>query len=343
LKYEVKLMKVVDDRVEDVPKGSLDKEHYEEHVESWIEQKPEILGEELIIIDRQPRTTEGKKPDLLGLDSEGNLVIIEVKNEKAERDVIGQVLDYASQLADNTEEDLERIASTRRVALREAFRKAFGDDKGISFGTKQRMIVVAPELDASVPRIMDFLARHGLDIEGVTFGFHKDGSDEYLTRGLIRPERISVLVSESIVAYFKSPPHLASTLGKIREFLENENCYFGKPRGNDISFFSEAHRHRVGTVIKQKRAILLGLHPNYWKEEEIDRVRNMPLYKVVPYKDRKTASGGEIIDWVNIRNIRKPEDFQNHIEEIKKAMVSLDEYYSHPEISADWKRIATGS
>ena len=60
MKYDVKLLKVVGNTLEDMPKISIDKEHYESHVEDWIEKKPDILGEELFIIDRQPRTTEGK-------------------------------------------------------------------------------------------------------------------------------------------------------------------------------------------------------------------------------------------------------------------------------------------
>lgn len=341
MKYEVKLMKVIGKKVDELPRTSLEKEHYESHVEDWIELNPLILGEELLIIDRQPRTTEGKKPDLLALDEEGNLVIIEVKNEAARRDVIGQVLDYASQLTNSTEENLEKIAKSKNIVLRQAFRKMFGDDKGVNFNNKQRMIIVAPELDASVPRIIDFLATHGLDIQTVTFGFHKNGSAQYITRGIIKPERIAVEVSESIIAYFQSPPHLANTLKKIKQFFEEENCYFRKPRGDEISFFSNAHGHRVGTLNKQKRAMVVNLHPNYSELEDIQRVRAIKNCGIFPFKDRKTANGGEIIDWIAFRRIRKWEDFEQYIDEIRRAMASLDGYYANP--PSDWKRVSTKS
>ena len=272
------------------------------------------------------------------MDEEGNLVIIEIKNEEAKRDVIGQILDYASQLANNTEEDLEKIASSKNIGLREAFKKVFGDDTGINFNTKQRMIIVAPELDACVPRITDFLATYGLDIQAVTFGFHKDNSAEYITRGLVRPEKIVVEVSESVVAYFESPPKLVNMLKKIRHFVEEENCYFTKPRGNEISFYSETHRHRVGILRKQKSAIVFGIHPNYNEKEDIERVDALQNSKIYLYKDRKTASGGPIIDWVEFKKIYKWEDFEHYITEIKKSMSSLEEYYNNPN---DWKRIET--
>ena len=35
-------------------------------------------------------------PDLLGIDSEGNLVIVELKRDKAPREVVAQLLEYAA-------------------------------------------------------------------------------------------------------------------------------------------------------------------------------------------------------------------------------------------------------
>jgi hypothetical protein len=331
-------MKVAGNKVDDVPRSSLDKEHFENQVEEWIEHNPDILGQKLLIIDRQPTTTEGKKPDLLALDEEGNLVIIEVKNEEAKRDVIGQVLDYASQLADNTEDDLQKSANSKHMVLREAFSSKFGVTPDVNFNSKQRMIVVAPELDDSVPRIVDFLATYGLDIQVVTFGYHKDGSNEYITRGLIQPEKISIEASESIESYFQSPPYLAAALDRIRSFFQEENCSFRKPRGNDISIFSNSHLGKVGRLYKQKKAIVVGLRPNYTKPEDIKRLSALPSCTPSADKGRKTASGGEIINWVDFRRIRKPEDFDQYTDEIKRAMSSLEEYYGNP--PADWKKTA---
>jgi hypothetical protein len=50
-------------------------------LEDWIESNPHLLleGETVAIIGRQPRTTFGKFADLLGIDSTGATVIIELK------------------------------------------------------------------------------------------------------------------------------------------------------------------------------------------------------------------------------------------------------------------------
>lgn len=328
MKIDVTLLKVTGNKVEEVASSSFDKEYYEKNVEDWIEKDPEIiLGEKMIIIDRQPATSEGEKPDLLAVDSEGGLVIIEVKNERAKREIIGQVFDYASQL---TEADLEEVASKYGRDLRQEFKETFGEHEEVNFNMKQRIMIVAPELDPALPRIINFLTSYEVDIQAVTLGFHKDGASEYITRGVVRPERTGPKYNESIEAYFKDKRY-SDVLEKIKSFFEQEKCTFKPPRGSEISFFGD-HGYRVGLIRKQAKAIAVGIHPCYWKPEDVKRAHGLPqkLCGVFPYRDTRTINNEEIIDWIEFRKIRKFEDFERFTGEIKKAMDSLAEYYHNP-------------
>lgn len=345
MKYDVRLMKVVEGKLEEVPESDFDKEHYEEQVENWIEQKPEILAENLMIIDRQLRTEEGEKPDLLAIDDEGNLVILEVKNEKASRDVIAQVLDYASSMSKLKEENIEVIVRSyyevkhkdkEFVNLRDTCERFFGN-ADLDFNTKQRMIIVAPGLDASISRIIDFLAMYGIDIKAVTFGFHKDKLSEYITRGIIQPEVVKI-ERESLERFFDTPDHLKGLLKDIKSFVEENSCYFHRPRGSEASFYSARHRHRVGVLQKQAKAVVVSLHPMYYKLEDIGRMKNFSNCKLWPSKDRETEKGGEIIDWMEFKRLVRSEDFEKIKDEILRAMKSLDEYYGNPSITAHWKK-----
>jgi len=64
----------------------------------WVEQYPAILGEELLIItseyDRFDKTNE--RLDLLGLDKDGNLVVIELKRDDSGKNVDLQAIKYAA-------------------------------------------------------------------------------------------------------------------------------------------------------------------------------------------------------------------------------------------------------
>ena len=52
-------------------------------IEEWVEKNPEILGEKLLIIQKEFDGFDdtNERLDLLALDLEGNLVIIELRND----------------------------------------------------------------------------------------------------------------------------------------------------------------------------------------------------------------------------------------------------------------------
>lgn len=67
----------------------------EEELENYLYKTPQLLGD-LIIISRQTKSgTRRDIPDLIGIDGDGNVVIIELKKGSAAEDVIPQVLRYA--------------------------------------------------------------------------------------------------------------------------------------------------------------------------------------------------------------------------------------------------------
>jgi RecB family endonuclease NucS len=47
---------------------------YEEHLEDWIAQDPDILDSDFLVVDRQVLTEYGGYLDLLGINSEGILL-----------------------------------------------------------------------------------------------------------------------------------------------------------------------------------------------------------------------------------------------------------------------------
>ena len=54
------------------------------------------MGEDLLLLGQQVATAYGHAIDILALDRDGNLVLLELKPGRTPRDVVAQVLDYAS-------------------------------------------------------------------------------------------------------------------------------------------------------------------------------------------------------------------------------------------------------
>ena len=108
-------------RVREVEFSGLDLK--EQHIQEWVADHPEILGEELLVIGKEfsgfDRTNE--RLDLLAVDKDGRLVIIELKRDDSGSDAHWQAIKYASYLHAAKQQDIIRVfAKYRKVYLEDA-------------------------------------------------------------------------------------------------------------------------------------------------------------------------------------------------------------------------------
>ena len=82
-----------------------------EHLQEWIAKNPEMLGEELLIIQKEYDgfNDTNERLDLLALDKDGGLVIIENKLDDTGRDVVWQALKYTSYCSTLTTSQIIKI------------------------------------------------------------------------------------------------------------------------------------------------------------------------------------------------------------------------------------------
>lgn len=82
-----------------------------EHLQEWIAKNPEVLGEELLIIQKEFSgfNDTNERLDLLALDKDGELVIIENKLDDTGRDVVWQALKYTSYCSTLTTDQIIKI------------------------------------------------------------------------------------------------------------------------------------------------------------------------------------------------------------------------------------------
>ena len=166
----------------------------ESRLEDWIEKDISILSTDLMIIGRQVETAFGKYIDLLCIDSQGDLVILELKRDMTPRDTVAQALDYASWVKDLSRDAVCEIADTyfkKEGGLEEAFRSAYSLPLPEVLNDSHRMVIVASSMDASTERIVRYLSDvHGVGINVAEFKYHQDSTGhEYVSRVfLVEPE-----------------------------------------------------------------------------------------------------------------------------------------------------------
>ena len=166
------------------------------HLQEWIAANTQILGEPLLIIQKEfsDWSDTNERLDLLALDERGNLVIIENKLDDSGRDVVWQALKYVSYCATLTKADIcsiyqkylgqtavasEKIADFFDLAYEEVvLNPADGD---------QRIILVAANFRKEVTSTVLWLLQHGVDITCVKVTPYQVGEQVYLDSKQILP------------------------------------------------------------------------------------------------------------------------------------------------------------
>jgi RecB family endonuclease NucS len=95
----------------------------ENQLQAWIAENPRLIGLEILVLGREVSTDFGGRIDILGLDRDGNPVVIECKRDRTPRDIIAQVLDYASCIAKPSGARTRRIRPVHQNEMSRIFRR----------------------------------------------------------------------------------------------------------------------------------------------------------------------------------------------------------------------------
>jgi hypothetical protein len=151
-----RLYKLSDDVPVQVATGKLANENV---IQNWIEQRPELLGLELLIIGREVVAPDRGRVDLLGIDEDGNLAILELKRDRTPREVIAQILDYASWIVTLKTRAVHDLAGRYlKKDLEQAFRERFETALPETLNESHTMVIIASKFDASSQRIVRYLS-----------------------------------------------------------------------------------------------------------------------------------------------------------------------------------------
>lgn len=170
---------------------------FEARLEAILESDISVVSEprKWMVIGRQIPTDHGGRIDLLAIDEAGTVIVLELKRDKTDREVVSQVLDYASWIEDL---DYAQVATLftkycqkngSTIPLEVAFKSYFGVEIPEEVNAEHEMVIVAAELHPESERVVRYLQKnYGVPINAVFFSFFKDGESEYLSRSwLVEP------------------------------------------------------------------------------------------------------------------------------------------------------------
>ncbi|OFR89540.1 hypothetical protein HMPREF2863_08990 [Micrococcus sp. HMSC067E09] len=169
----------------------------EAELQRFLVEDPTLLGDPLLVIGREVPTPHGTRIDILAMDGEGNLHVLELKRDRTPREVVAQVLDYASWTGQLPREEIREIAARHLGReLETAFDETFGVPLPDELNEEQRLTIVASSLDSSSERIVAYLRTFGVPINAVFFTYLEDEDRRYLARSwLVSSEETTTATS----------------------------------------------------------------------------------------------------------------------------------------------------
>jgi len=169
------------------------------HLQEWIAKEPTVLGEELLIIQKEFAgfSDTHERLDLLGVDKQGALVIIENKLDDAGRDVTWQALKYASYCSGLSRENIRAMyqqyldrydtGASAEDRLCEFLGVDDFQDVSLNKGVSQRIVLVAAHFRKEVTSTVLWLMNLGLRVQCFKTTVFVTGDDLFLNVEQIIP------------------------------------------------------------------------------------------------------------------------------------------------------------
>ena len=154
----------------------------EKLLEEMLVSNLRILSPDWMLLGNQVSTGTGFI-DILAISRDGALVIIELKREKATRDVVAQTLDYVSWVATLPSESVSELFELHRKSdLGKSFAEHFGIELDVDqLNGRQLGVIVASTPDQTTERIVKYLANLGTPINLNTFEIFGEGDQQVLS------------------------------------------------------------------------------------------------------------------------------------------------------------------
>jgi hypothetical protein len=185
------------------------------HLQEWLANQPDALGEELLIIQKEFDGFDDTRErlDLLAIDKQGGLVIIENKLDDSGRNVVWQALKYASYCSTLSKTQIGDIYQTyldksgpgndAKAQICEFLGQEDFDEVVLNPGNDQRLIMVAAQFRKEVTSTVLWLLKHRVFVKCFKATPFQDGADLFLNIVQIIPlpeaEELMIGISEKEV------------------------------------------------------------------------------------------------------------------------------------------------
>jgi len=156
-------------------------QHFDKHLEDWIEADPSLAQVGLLIVGRQMHVDAGFL-DLLGIDAAGRWVVIEIRKGSVRKESISQAIDYAACISEMDESELRAqidfYLSSKETDLETILGKHGLDDERIFKKREMIIYVVGTGRDQTLKHMPNGLSYTGSPMNVIHFDVSRNAAHE---------------------------------------------------------------------------------------------------------------------------------------------------------------------
>lgn len=281
-----------------------------DHLQEWIAKNPEVLGEDLLIIQKEFSgfNDTNERLDLLALDKEGNLVIIENKLDDSGRNVAWQAIKYASycstlttkQILNLFQKYLDQSQSVESAQeLVESF-LAIDDEELYLNSGDQRIIFIANHFRKEVTSTVLWLITHSIQVQCFRATPFTEGENIFLQ-------------IEQIIPLPETEEFMIDAQEKKREDLEKGQGVISETKITQLEFWK---RFKERLLLEDEINTLQTPRPKYWFDIALGKsgIKLSNIFNVNKNQIgiRVYISGKNVDKWLPY--------FKDHKEQIEKTL-----------------------
>lgn len=225
-----------------------------QHLQEWIAKSPEILGEDLLIIQKEfdGWTETRERIDLLALDTDGRVVIIENKLDDSGRDVAWQAMKYAAYCSSLSKTNIADIfqsfldkqnieSQNSREIISDFLNGSDFEEVTLNEGFNQRIMLVGARFRPEVTSTCLWLINHNIDVQCIRVVPYGEGANLFLNVEQIIPPPEA---EEFMVKIGSKEVEEKSAKGTIRRSHKIRMEYFSLLLENITNKASEVYANR---------------------------------------------------------------------------------------------------